>query len=60
MLYESFPMAYIIESAGGLAVTPYQNILDIQPKNIHQSCPVFLGSKGEVEKVLKHYNIKND
>ncbi|GAC71758.1 malate synthase [Moesziomyces antarcticus T-34] len=49
MLYEAFPMALLTEQAGGLATTGTERILDIQPTSIHQRCPVFLGSKEDVQ-----------
>lgn len=55
MLYESIPMAYIVEQAGGLAVTGTKNILDIIPKSIHERCPVFMGSKDDVQDVIDLY-----
>jgi len=55
MLYEAFPMAFLTEQAGGLATTGSQRILDVIPKNIHGRCPVFLGSKEDVEDVIKIY-----
>ncbi|EST05488.1 Fructose-1,6-bisphosphatase class 1/Sedoheputulose-1,7-bisphosphatase [Kalmanozyma brasiliensis GHG001] len=53
MLYEAFPMALLTEQAGGLATTGTERILDIQPTSIHQRCPVFLGSKEDVEDLIK-------
>lgn len=51
MLYEGFPMAYIIEKAGGLAINDNgERILDLVPQEIHERVGVWLGSKGEVEK----------
>ncbi|CBQ73092.1 probable FBP1-fructose-1,6-bisphosphatase [Sporisorium reilianum SRZ2] len=55
MLYEAFPMAFITEQAGGLATTGTERILDIQPTSIHQRCPVFLGSREDVEDVKKFF-----
>ncbi|XP_072289599.1 fructose-1,6-bisphosphatase 1-like [Eucyclogobius newberryi] len=48
LLYEGNPMALIIEQAGGMASTGFENILDIQPKNIHERCPVAMGSTEDV------------
>ncbi|XP_047448805.1 fructose-1,6-bisphosphatase 1a [Mugil cephalus] len=48
LLYEGNPMAFIIEQAGGMASTGYENILDIQPVNIHQRSPVAMGSSEDV------------
>lgn len=48
-------MAYIVEQAGGLAVTGTQNIMDLVPETIHQRCPVFMGSKDDVQDVIDLY-----
>jgi len=54
LLYEANPMAFILEQAGGIATTGTTRILDIVPTSIHQRVPVFLGSKENVEELLKH------
>lgn len=60
VLYEGFPMAHIIEAAGGIASTgmfrgTIVNILDIEPTSIHEKCPVIIGCVRDVERVLAHY-----
>lgn len=51
LLYEGFPMAMIIEQAGGEAINDEgQRILDLVPETIHERSGVWLGSKGELEK----------
>jgi len=55
LLYEGNPMAYIIESAGGVASNGKIPILDIQVKQIHERTPVFLGSKDDVNEILGMY-----
>ena len=45
----------ICKQAGGLATTGRGRILDIQPKEIHERCPVFLGSKEDVQDLIKFY-----
>jgi len=55
LLYEAFPMAYLTEQAGGIATTGTQRILDIEPKSIHERCPVFLGSRDDVQELQKFY-----
>ncbi|WP_439238651.1 class 1 fructose-bisphosphatase [Lonepinella sp. BR2919] len=50
LLYEGNPMAFLAEQAGGLASDGYQRILDIQPSELHQRVPLFVGSKAMVEK----------
>ena len=55
MLYECNPMAFIMEQAGGKASDGHKRILDIQPKNIHERSPIFMGSKEDVEDVEALY-----
>lgn len=55
LMYEANPMAMVVEQAGGLASTGRKPILDIQPELIHQRVPVILGSKHEVEQVLRYH-----
>ncbi|MBT8327656.1 MAG: fructose-1,6-bisphosphatase, partial [Bacteroidia bacterium] len=50
LMFESNPMAFITEQAGGKASTGHQRIMDIKPTEIHQRNPVFMGSKAMVEK----------
>ena len=49
-------MAFIIENAGGLASTGKGRILEIQPHDIHERCPVFLGSSNEVNEIISLYS----
>jgi len=56
LMYEANPMSFIVEQAGGLSTTGYERILEIAPENLHQRVPVILGSKNEVEVVLKYHN----
>lgn len=55
VLYECFPMAFIMEQAGGKASTGSKRILDLVPTAIHDRSPIFLGSKEDVEDVEKVY-----
>jgi len=55
LLYEAFPMAFLTEQAGGIATTGTKRILDIVPKSIHERTPVFLGSRDDVQDVMKFY-----
>jgi fructose-1,6-bisphosphatase I len=49
LLYECNPLAFIVEQAGGAAIDGRQRILDIQPTELHQRSPYFVGSKADVE-----------
>lgn len=55
LLYEANPMAFIVEQAGGAGSTGTERILDLQPAELHQRCPVILGSKSEVERVVSYH-----
>jgi fructose-1,6-bisphosphatase I len=48
-------MAYLTEQAGGMATTGTERILDIVPTKIHERSSVYLGSKEDVEDLLKFY-----
>lgn len=50
ILYECNPMSFIVEQAGGRATDGFRRILDIEPKELHQRTPIFVGSE---EMVLK-------
>ena len=53
LMYECNPMAFIIEQAGGRASNGKQRMLDIQPENLHQRVPIFIGSEEDVKMVEK-------
>lgn len=50
LLYEGNPMAFIAEQAGGMATDGLNPILDMQPTELHQRVPFFVGSTAMVEK----------
>jgi fructose-1,6-bisphosphatase I len=50
LLYEANPMAYIIEQAGGYASTGREPVLDLQPTELHQRVPLFVGNTALVKK----------
>ena len=51
LLYECNPFAFIVERAGGRATNGKIRILDIQPTELHQRTPFFIGSKGMMEEL---------
>lgn len=51
LMFESNPMAFITEQAGGKATTGAERILDLEPTEIHQRNPVFMGSPDMVDKL---------
>lgn len=50
LLYEAIPMSFLIEQAGGYASTGRQPIMEVQPTELHQRTPLFVGNKDLVEK----------
>lgn len=48
LLYECNPLAYIVEQAGGAATDGRRRILDIEPTELHQRSPYFVGSRADV------------
>ena len=53
LLYECNPFAFIIEVAEGKATDGQQRILDIQPTELHQRTPMFIGSRNMMEELEK-------
>ena len=51
LLYECNPFAFIMEIAGGKATNGKERILDIQPTDLHQRTPLFIGSKLMMEEL---------
>jgi fructose-1,6-bisphosphatase I len=58
VLFEVSPMAFLIEQAGGAASDGWRPVLDLQPHEIHERTPVFIGCKEDValaeELIRKH------
>ncbi|MBS1927408.1 MAG: class 1 fructose-bisphosphatase, partial [Bacteroidetes bacterium] len=44
LLYECNPFAFIVERAGGKATNGEKRILEVQPAELHQRTPFFIGS----------------
>ena len=50
LMYECNSLAFIAEQAGGAASSGKGRIMEVQPTEIHQRVPFFVGSKNMVEK----------
>jgi fructose-1,6-bisphosphatase I len=48
LLYESAPLAFLVEQAGGRASTGSQEILDVIPDRLHARTPLIIGSREDV------------
>lgn len=55
LLYEAAPMAFLLEQAGGRALTGHHRILDVMPESVHQRVPCILGSPQDVDECRKYY-----
>ena len=49
LLYEANPLAFIVEQAGGAASDGRKRVMELQPEELHERTPLFIGSKREVE-----------
>lgn len=56
LMYECNPLSFIIEQAGGMATNGKKRIMEIEPNAIHQQTPIYIGSKGNVRKVMEFLN----
>lgn len=48
LAYEAFPIAYLVEQAGGAATDGQHDILDLTPAHLHDRVPLIFGSRAEV------------
>ena len=51
LTYECSPLAFLIEQAGGRAISEEKRIMDIVPKSLHERVSFFIGSKYMVDKL---------
>ena len=56
LLYEGFPIAFVMEQAGGAATDGFNRILDLVPQSIHQKVPLIYGSRDKVKRVTAMHN----
>jgi fructose-1,6-bisphosphatase I len=49
LLYECSPLAFLAEQAGGSASTGNGRVMEVEPTELHQRVPYFIGSKEMVE-----------
>mgnify|MGYP000844134614 CR=1 FL=1 len=52
LMYECNPMAFIAEQSGGLASTGSMRVMELAPTELHQRCPLYIGSKNMVQKAV--------
>lgn len=51
LLYEAAPLAYIVEAAGGRASNGETDILDLEPDELHQRVPLYIGNESAVDEI---------
>ena len=49
--FESAPLAYIVEAAGGATTDGERSLLDVDPDGLHARTPTYLGNSSLVERV---------
>ncbi|MTE17410.1 class 1 fructose-bisphosphatase [Nocardia sp. CT2-14] len=55
LLYGANPIAFIVEQAGGAAITGHERVLDVRPEELHQRIPFIFGSRNEVERIERYH-----
>ncbi len=53
LVYEANPLAFVVEQAGGGASCGRQPILSVVPASLHQRTPIVVGSRSEVDYVVR-------
>ena len=56
LIYEAFPIAWLIEQAGGKATDGEEPILDKLPESLHQKTPLLFGSAEEVTRIAGYFS----
>jgi fructose-1,6-bisphosphatase I len=54
LTYECAPLGFLMEQAGGYASDGCGNIVDLQPKTLHQRVPLFIGSRDLVQGIERY------
>ena len=56
VLYEASPIAFVVEQAGGEAITGSgEKIMDIAPARLHQRASLIFGSRDEIARIEGHH-----
>jgi fructose-1,6-bisphosphatase I len=58
LLFECNALALIVEQAGGLASNGSKRILEMEPNGLHQTTPMYIGSKQLVKSLLRQFKKK--
>jgi fructose-1,6-bisphosphatase I len=55
LMYEANPMSFLVEQAGGASTNGTDQIMDLQPTDLHERVSVMLGSKEEIERIQSYH-----
>ncbi|XP_042517574.1 fructose-1,6-bisphosphatase, chloroplastic [Macadamia integrifolia] len=58
LVYEANPLSFIVEQAGGRGSDGKSRILSIQPVELHQRLPLFLGSLEDIEELESYGDVQ--
>ena len=53
LMYEANPLGYVSVQAGGAVSNGVENILNIQPVELHQRVPLIIGNKTLVNQIIE-------
>jgi fructose-1,6-bisphosphatase I len=53
LMYEANPIAFLAEQAGGLATDGTRRILEVTPTSLHQRTPLLVGSREEMQLLMR-------
>jgi fructose-1,6-bisphosphatase len=55
LTYEANPVGFLMEQAGGAAITGRERIMDVKPTELHQRVPVIFGSRNEIVRIARYH-----
>lgn len=58
LLYEANPLCFLVEQGGGKGTDGKRRILEINPIEIHQRLPLFLGSVADIDELVSYGDIQ--
>ena len=56
LIYEAYPIAFLMECAGGAATNGGRRMLDIEAESLHQHVPLVFGSKSMVDRLMASHH----
>ncbi|MGH6624470.1 MAG: class 1 fructose-bisphosphatase [Burkholderiaceae bacterium] len=55
LLFEANPLSMLVEQAGGAATNGRRRVLDVEPRSLYDTVPLFLGSPAEIERIERYH-----